>query len=99
MNKKGTVILLISIFIGKNIFSQAVSLPSSVKQQWNSALSLSDNVFIENKGQFEGRNKSGKKNIHYAVAKEGIEIYFTPVGVTYRYDKLVGPDKEEIERK
>ena len=47
---------------------------------------FNDQVFIENKGQFDGKINSGEK-ILYGVKLGSIEIYFTKDKVVYRYDK------------
>jgi len=50
--------------------------------------------FIENKGQFDGRDKQLNSDILYAVDHGPVQIFFTKEGVIYRLDnKLRNPDK------
>ena len=44
-------------------------------------------AFIENKGQFDGRNKKTESKILYAIDNGPFQVYFTSSGVTYRLDK------------
>ena len=45
-------------------------------------------VFIENKGQFTGKDNSSAVHIKYGVEDEGTRIYFTPKGLTYRFERV-----------
>jgi len=50
--------------------------------------------FIENKGQFDNRDRLPNSKILYAVDHGAIQIFFTKEGVTYRLDnKIKNPDK------
>jgi gliding motility-associated-like protein len=44
-------------------------------------------VFVENKGQLDGMNGLKRSSIRYAVMSEGVAIYFTSQGLTYRHDE------------
>src|SRR3989304_5158326 len=44
-------------------------------------------TFIENKGQFNGRNNLPGSEIFYAVDQSATQIYFTKNGLTYRFDR------------
>lgn len=62
-----------------------LSLATLVSAQQNFILQsdqLSHQAFIENKGQFDGRNGRSEK-ILYAVDHGGIQVYFTDKGVSY----------------
>jgi len=43
-------------------------------------------VFIENKGQFNGRNGLLGSKIMYGNENSGVQIYFTTTGLSYRID-------------
>ena len=43
--------------------------------------------FIENKSQFDGRDKLINSEILFGVDEGGAQIYFTKHGLTYRFDK------------
>lgn len=52
--------------------------------------------FIENKGQFDGRNKLPGSTILYAVDYRTQQILFTKNGLTYRFDKWYkNPDRKK----
>ncbi len=44
-------------------------------------------AFIENKGQFDGRNRLPDSKILFAVDNGAEQIFFTKTGLTYRFDK------------
>ncbi|HBX53455.1 MAG TPA: hypothetical protein DEH02_20540 [Bacteroidales bacterium] len=46
-------------------------------------------VFIENKGQFDGRNWQSDKKIKYAIDYDGFKMFFNQSGFTYRMDKFL----------
>ena len=45
-------------------------------------------VFIENKGQFTGKDNLSSSHIKYGVEDQGTQIYFTPKGLTYRFENV-----------
>src|ERR1035437_388062 len=51
--------------------------------------------FIENKGQFNGEDNLSSDPILFAVNREGLKIYFTARGLTYRHDQLELKQDEE----
>ena len=55
------------------------------KSNWSGKFEASK-AFIENKGQFEGRNHQPNSQILYAVDNGSVQIYFTKKGLTYRFD-------------
>ncbi|HTB32582.1 MAG TPA: gliding motility-associated C-terminal domain-containing protein [Bacteroidia bacterium] len=56
-------------------------------------------VFIENKGQYDGKIQTGDKILFAARTGPGF-AYFTTKGVVYRYDEFVGKDgKSYMSRK
>ena len=104
-------LLLITLLAIHPAFSQTeAALGSSEKPNWSSA-PYEHKVFIENKGQFDPVDNKDKANpllppgyvqkeIKYAVTMEGMNIYFTGHGLTYRRDetqKLSEVEKEKME--
>ena len=55
-------------------------------------------VFIENKGQFDGKDNQFNSKIIYGVDNLGYKIYFTPKGLTYRFDIQEAMTNEEQEK-
>ncbi|MBI4645412.1 MAG: gliding motility-associated C-terminal domain-containing protein [Bacteroidia bacterium] len=49
----------------------------------------SPKVFIENKGQYNGRNWLKNSEIEYAIANNTFHVFFTKQGLTYRFDKSI----------
>src|ERR1051325_6572364 len=56
--------------------------------------------FIENKSQFDGRDKLEGSKILFGVDQNGTQVYFTTKGLAYRFDALEpkNESKEEMER-
>jgi len=50
-------------------------------------------AFIENKDQFDGRNKLTGSKILYAIDHGPFQVYFTSKGMTYRFDKKLPRQK------
>ena len=50
-------------------------------------------AFIENKAQFDGRNKLAGTKILYAIDHGPFQVYFTSTGMTYRFDKKLPRQK------
>ncbi|MDD3878127.1 MAG: gliding motility-associated C-terminal domain-containing protein [Bacteroidales bacterium] len=46
-------------------------------------------VFIENKGQFDGRDRLADSQIEYAIDHGSLQVFFTKEGFTYRLDNKV----------
>ncbi len=55
-------------------------------------------VFIENKGQYDGKNKLPGSSVLYGVENLGLQIYFTKTGLTFRTDKTEITGKIDEER-
>ncbi|MFH2143669.1 MAG: PKD domain-containing protein [Bacteroidota bacterium] len=57
---------------------------------------ISENSFIENKGQFDGRNWQKDSKIKYGVDYNKAFIFFTEKGLTYRFDKIIrNPNRDK----
>ncbi len=48
-----------------------------------------DKAFIENKGQFNGRNWDTNSDIKFAIEESNNYVFFTNSGLTYRFDKMI----------
>ena len=48
--------------------------------------SLSDKTFIKNNGQYDGLSLLANDNIKFAVDNPGAKIFFSPTGITWRFD-------------
>ena len=88
-----------------NIFTIALLNISFSQETWMQKNPFEHKVFIENKGQFATANpssggfdtKNNLKNnpIKYAYSSEGVEIYFTNKGLTYRHDEIENVSENE----
>lgn len=70
------------------IFSMINILAFGQKYSWSSDF-LNQKVFIENKGQFDGRNWQKNSEIEYVIDHNGFTAFFTNNGLTYRFDKFI----------
>lgn len=52
-------------------------------------------VFIENKGQFNGKDNLPGSAILFGMEDGGAQVYFTPAGLTYRIDKIEAVREKE----
>ena len=57
-----------------------------------------ENSFIENKGQFDGRNWDSNSKIKYAIDYNSAQVFFTEKGLTYRFDKIIKNPELEGEK-
>lgn len=70
------------------------------KTAWTSS-SFGQKAFIENKGQFDGQNGKSDSRVVYGASCEGVDLYFTSEGLTYRhveYPVFSHEEREEIEK-
>ena len=72
-------LLFAFIFISSFIFSQ-----NNIVEKFKSA-----NSFIENRGQFDGRNWNKNAEIEYALDYNSTQVFFSKKGITYRFDKII----------
>jgi gliding motility-associated-like protein len=79
MSVKSILLLTVCFFL----FTTSSKSKNSENFKVTSELSLKR--FIENKGQFDGRNSINQSKILYAVDHGGIQIYFTKEGVSYNF--------------
>jgi gliding motility-associated-like protein len=93
------IIFLIFTLIHVNGFSQK---NPAIAAGWQDKNPFSQKVFIENKGQFDNvfpQKLLQNNNIKYVVRNEGLEIYFTNLGVIYRhFEKPVLTEEEKEKR-
>src|SRR6185312_10287760 len=92
------IITLLLFFLALMASAQTVSqnAQKSYTLKWTHE-PFDQNVFIENKGQFDGQDNLPGSDIRYFVGKDGVLMYFTPQGVTYREDERAQPTDNEIE--
>ena len=91
MIKNLTLLTLFVIISCPSIFSQ--------DSQWANNLNSSQS-FIENKGQFDGRNWDSSSEIEFAYAQNPFYIFFSKKGLTYRFDKIVrNPNRDKSDPK
>ncbi|MCW3102449.1 MAG: type sorting protein [Bacteroidetes bacterium] len=76
-----------------SLHGSAQVVQSSAASGW--CVSRSDNrAFIENRGQFDGKDQLPGSQILYGV-DDGAQIYFTRKGLTYRFDKSLRNSAKE----
>jgi len=61
---------------------------STTRKNWSVAIEETHKVFIENKGQFDDR-------VLYGINYNGIDIYFTASGITYKHNSIIKTSEEE----
>lgn len=104
--------IAIAVIISSVILQQSLSAQSFANSfsGSNSAWTRNDifqnKVFIENLGQFDGKDNLPSSAISYGIINSGQQIYFSSKGLTYRYDIREYPkellaeiEKEQQERK
>lgn len=72
------------------------SLTYAAGENWQ-AQNSAYTAFIENKGQFDGRNWQKDTRIEYAVDHGGFYMFFTSKGITYRQEKITRNPKRDPE--
>lgn len=68
--------------------------PANIPTSWSAQLDASLS-FIENKGQFDGRNPLPNSKILYGIDNMPTQIFFTRQGVMYRFDKTEKKDERD----
>ncbi len=60
--------------------------------------SIKSSSFIENKGQFDGRNWRSDDKVLFGYDQNPFYIFFTKKGLTYRFDKMIRtPEREKYD--
>ncbi|HNZ42264.1 MAG TPA: hypothetical protein PKN41_02875, partial [Bacteroidales bacterium] len=70
-------LLIIFVILSSCAFSAKSQTTENWSIKWNYP-----KVFIENKGQFEGRDKKPDSQILYAVDHTAVQVFFTREGLT-----------------
>src|ERR1700747_1311276 len=87
------------LFVLCSLFSSSFAQKNfAIKSNW-SANPFHQSALIENKGQFDGLDGLKNSEIEYAVQNDGVEIYFTRTGFTYKHNEYIIPKEEEHESK
>lgn len=94
--KTRTLIILV-VLSGQSLCAQSFNQVSgSHSSDWIRRDIFRDNVFIENNGQFSEMTLGESAEIRYGVNSNGIEVYFTSKGLTYKlYEKETAKSKDE----
>ncbi len=80
-------------------FPQLGDLENQPINNWQISSAKSSKSFIENKGQFDSRNKLPGSEILYAVDHGELQIFFTRQGVTYYVERKVkNPNRQKGDR-
>jgi len=83
--------ILLVIIINLITFISSAQEQGNWLKEWNLP-----KAFIENKGQFDGRNNLKDSNILYGIDHGSTSIFFTSEGLTYRfYEIYKNPDREK----
>ncbi len=77
-------LLIIFVILSSCAFSAKSQTTENWSIKWNYP-----KVFIENKGQFDGRDKKPDSQILYAVDHTAVQVFFTREGLTYRLDTKI----------
>ena len=72
-------------------------IPTFLQGQTNSWInnSLHERAFIENKGQYDGKNWQSNNKIEYTTKQGGWYTFFGKKGITYRLEKLIRNPKKK----
>ncbi len=74
---------VLSVFLFQAVITEAQKPINDELYQWEFPFS-----FIENKGQFDGRHWQSSK-IAYGIDYNGVYVFFTKEGLTYRFDQYI----------
>ncbi|MEO6884390.1 MAG: PKD domain-containing protein [Bacteroidia bacterium] len=89
------------LILGCFIFcTSAYSQTHSFQPKWK-VNPFDQKVFVENKTQFDGKDSLPNSPILFGIRNKGVQIYFTPKGLTYRHDeykKISGDEREKLEK-
>lgn len=90
--------LILPLFIINNLFAQSNRKDKPDISNWN-VNPFEQKVFIENNSQFDGRGYLKDSRILFGLRDEGIEIFFSLQGLTYRHRKQVEISEDKREKK
>jgi len=79
-------LIFLLLALGSTAFSQ---------ETWTKKNPFEQKAFIENKGQFDGKDNQSNSQIRFGIQDEHQQVFFTSSGLTYRYDKSESPDEME----
>ncbi|MBI2269236.1 MAG: hypothetical protein HYU69_02645 [Bacteroidetes bacterium] len=88
-----SILILILLKSALAMAQFGVSVSNGTSKDWIRNDIFQDKVFIENKGQFNNKNNLTSTSIKYGINSNGLQVYFTNDGLTYRYDRTDQPDK------
>ena len=88
MKESSIFFSFILLLLCNRMFSQSTNWTSKPFDQ---------KVFIENKGQFDEKNGTESSKILFGARSEGVDLYFSAIGLTYKHDEMVPMPEEEKE--
>lgn len=82
------------------LLSQNNNSITAHKTKWYYNNPFEQKVFIENKGQFDNQLLDSNSKIFFSASSQGVKMFFTSSGLTYRYDRRLplneaGSEKNE----
>jgi len=81
------------------LFSLKSNAGTTPSVNWTINDPFRQKVFIQNKGQFDDMNNLPGSGIQYAIDDPGSRIFFTPHGLTYRFNKPENKSAPEAEER
>ena len=92
------IVILLSIHFSYTAEANKDKNPSKIVQLpeggWTTN-PFENKAFIENKGQYDGKNLLENSRIYYGTEESGVNIFFTKEGLTYRFNKTKMVKSEE----
>ena len=79
------------------LFSFSILTVQLISQTNWSVSPFDQKVFIENKGQFDGKIENTQQKVYFGTRIEGVDLYFTSNGLVYRHDEWIPMTNEERE--
>jgi gliding motility-associated-like protein len=70
----------------------------ALHSDWSVTDPFHQSGFISNVSQFDGKDGNKNSNILFGIANDGVEVYFTSTGYTYKHTRVTLPEREEGER-
>ena len=94
-----TISFLLLLLSVTPLFSQNANIKALSKTNWAVKNPFEHKVFIENNGQFDNQLEDAVSKPYYFASSQGVKIFFTSKGLTYRFDKLVKSSETESGKK
>src|SRR4051812_42761778 len=85
-SRAGILNAFLLLFTG--LFLKGYATKSPPAHNWTTD-PFEQKIFIENKGQFDGKINNRSEKILFGCSNRGVEMYFSAKGLTYRHDVSV----------